>query len=169
MIAKRSGLSIVSLAFSENVQISHRWRVGTVIPHPVAEELLQYIGKCSYLFTDSYHGACLGIAHGLPLAVMTQDGDDSARVESVFALLGVDGRIVHNLKETEENKKIHLPIDYGRINENIEKEKRRAQQWLDDVFAKDKVPVEETQYTKKARLDVVKLDVTGKELWNIKK
>ncbi len=159
-IAKRENLEVLSvLAMRDYEQNCARWHVGTNVPRPTTEEFLYYIKNCSYLVTDSHHGACMGIIYKRPYAAIANRSRGVTRFETVAKALGLEDRILWSTEEAFDNSRIQMPIDYDAVSANIEREKKRALKWLNEAFSKKTKVAVETENTKEARLAVTNNDV----------
>ena len=155
-IARTEGLEIISVMsmrdYDKNAQ---NWHIGKIVPKPTTEEFLYYIKKCSYLVTDSHHGACMGIIYKRPYVAITNASRGITRFETVAKSLGLEDRVLYSPEQAFENKAIHKPIDYDKVVQKIEIEKKRALAWLEDAFAKKTEVASETVNTVKAKMLVL--------------
>lgn len=155
-IAKKEGLEVLSvLSMRDYDKNASNWHVGKNMPKPSTEEFLYYIKNCSYLVTDSHHGACMGIIYERPYVAITNASRGVTRFETVAKAFGLESRVIYSPSEALTNEKIHAQIDYNSVNENIEREKRRALDWLEMAFNKETVVATETVNTMEAKLNAL--------------
>ena len=151
-IAKKEKLEIISIMsmrdYDKNAQ---NWHVGTIVPKPTTEEFLYYIKNCSYLVTDSHHGACMGIIYKRPYVAITNASRGVTRFETVAKAFGLEDRVLYNPLDAMGNDNIHKPIDYDKVFSAIEREKKKALKWLEDAFAKETKTASETINTLSAK------------------
>ncbi|MBO5286697.1 MAG: 2-succinyl-5-enolpyruvyl-6-hydroxy-3-cyclohexene-1-carboxylic-acid synthase [Clostridia bacterium] len=155
-IAEKEGLEIITAfdmrGYDNNAQ---NWHTGKKLPKPSTEEFLYYIKNCSYLVTDSHHGACMGIIYKRPYVALANPKRGVTRFETVAKAFGLEKRVVYNPHDVLTSTEIYKPIDYDKAFEKIEGEKRRAIEWLDNAFKKKTVPAQETANTIEAKINTL--------------
>jgi len=155
-IAEKEGLEILSILSMRDYELnSKKWHAGTNVPRPSTEEFLYYVKNCSYLLTDSHHGACMGIIYKRPYAAITNASRGVTRFETVAKALGLEDRVLYDPKDALRSKKIHAPINYEKVERAIEKQKASAMKWLDNAFNAKTKTAEETVNTLEARVQAL--------------
>ena len=123
------------------------------------EEFVYLIKNCSYLMTDSHHGACFAMIYNKNFVAISNPRRGKTRFDSLFELLEIKGNLLEegSLCENIDNVK---DVDYNRLNEILKKEKAASMKWLSEVIEKEK-NVEETKedlfakyFNEALRLDV---------------
>ena len=156
-IAKKEGLEVLSvLSMRDYEKNAAKWNVGKNVPKPSTEEFLYYVKNCSYMVTDSHHGACMGIIYERPYVAITNASRGVTRFETVARAFGLEDRVLYSPSEAIGNSQIHKPIDYESVNERIKREACRAKSWLDNAFEKETVVASETVNTLEAKLNATK-------------
>ncbi len=151
-IAKEEKLEIISImSMRDYDKNAENWHIGEIVPKPTTEEFLYYIKNCSYLVTDSHHGACMGIIYKRPYAAITNASRGVTRFETVAKAFGLEDRVLYNPLDALENNEIHKPIDYDKVFTAIEREKQKALKWLTDAFEMETKISEETVNTLSAK------------------
>lgn len=166
-IAKKEGLEILS-AFDmrDYDKKAQSWHVGQRVPKPSIEEFLYYIKNCSYLVTDSHHGACTGIIYKKPYVALANPLRGVTRFETVAKAFGLEDRVLYSPTDALSHAEIHRSIDYQGVYEKIEVEKKRAIEWLENAFKKNTIPAKETANTVEAKINTLNkcLDYVKKNL-----
>ena len=161
-IAKKEKLEIISImSMRDYDKNASNWHVGKIVPKPSTEEFLHYVKNCSYLVTDSHHGACMGIIYKRPYAAITNASRGVTRFETVAKAFGLESRVLYHPLDALENDEIHKHIDYDKVFEKIEAEKSRAFKWIEDAFAKETVPAKETVKTMEAKVTVLQRTIAN--------
>ena len=151
-IAVREGLEVLSImSMRDYDKNAAKFNVGKIVPKPSTEQFLKYIKNCSYLVTDSHHGACMGIIYGRNYVAITNASRGVTRFETVAKAFGLESRVLYNPLDAVGNDKIHQPIDYTRVRKAIDKESQNAWCWLERAFAKPTKEAAETVNTLEAK------------------
>ncbi len=161
-IAEKEDLEVLSVfSMRDYEKNAAKWSVGKNVPKPSTEEFLYYVKNCSYMVTDSHHGACMGIIYERPYVAITNASRGVTRFETVAKALGLENRVLYSPNDAIENSQIHNPIDYESVNERIKREANRAKRWLDNAFEKETVVAKETVNTLEARLNATQISYTN--------
>lgn len=163
-IAKKEGLEILSVFNMRDYEKNaEKWSIGRKLPRPTTEEFLCYVKNCSYLVTDSHHGACMGIIYERPYVAITNASRGVTRFETVAKAFGLESRVLYDPRDALTNEEIHKPIDYVSVLEKIEAEKKRASKWLENAFNKETVPASETVNTMEAKVNALQRSLNNCE------
>lgn len=115
---------------------------------PVAEDLqvedwLYYIKNCSYLFTDSCHGASFAIINEKPFVCVENQDRGISRFESLGEVFGLRDRFVTDPLEVMQRTDLLETPDYEKVNGILERERERSLSWLSENLKKPVLPVGE--------------------------
>ena len=115
---------------------------------PVGEFLqvevwLYYIRNCSYLFTDSCHGASFAIINEKPFVCVENQDRGISRFESLGNVFGLRDRFVTEPLMIREREELLKAPDYAAVNRILEREKARSLAWLSETLKKPVLPVGE--------------------------
>lgn len=145
-LSEKLGLPMVVLLDGTMTQFEeNRKKVGM---SPIAENLqvedwLYYIKNCSYLFTDSCHGASFAILNEKPFVCVENAERGISRFESLGNVFGLRERFVTDPLEIREREDLLESPDYRKVNGILEKEKERSLSWLSETLKKPVLPVGE--------------------------
>ena len=139
-IAEREHLEIITiLGIKEYKNAINNWHTGSILPCVSAEEFLHYIKHCDFLLTDSHHGTCFGIIYRKQYLALTNESRGKTRFETVAELLGLSSRMLDAPYDLSTKKDIFDPIDYEKVQNNLEREKEKALTWLKNAFEKETI------------------------------
>lgn len=119
------------------------------------EDWLDAIREASFVVTDSFYGMCFAILFHRPFVVLGVYRDVRSRMNEVLGVLGLETRIIDPGK-LEGLESLFAPIDWGRVDEIIELEKKRALTWLKNALEK---PVQRKEFAG-PRLDRLDGDIS---------
>ena len=95
------------------------------------EEWLNNIINSKVVITDSFHGMCFAIIFQKPFVAICNKERGSVRFIDLLSRLGLMDRLITEQEKLDNILEIfHQDIDYVSVNNIIEKEKIRSQQWL---------------------------------------
>lgn len=95
------------------------------------EEWLNNIINSKVVITDSFHGMCFAIIFQKPFVAICNKERGSVRFIDLLSKLGLMDRLITEQEKLDNILEIfHQDIDYVSVNNIIEKEKIRSQQWL---------------------------------------
>jgi hypothetical protein len=123
----------------------HREKVGLepVVENLQVEDWLYYIQNCSYLFTDSCHGASFALIYEKPFVCIENEGRGISRFESLGNVFGVRDRFVTDPEEIAKREDLLTSPDYTKVRKIMEQERTRSLQWLSETLKKPVLPVGE--------------------------
>lgn len=98
-------------------------RNGKLIYLPKLGEFLSYIKNCSYFITDSFHGTAFALNFNKQFLEILPNNETGSRNLSILKLTGLEDRIVTDFDDFSiaENN-----IDYGRVNDILDKERKKS-------------------------------------------
>ncbi len=117
----------------------------------IVPKLINYIKNCSFLFTDSHHGTCLGIIYHRQYIAMVNETRGRTRFESVADTFGLHQYVVESSAHITSNGNVFSPINYVQVDAIIEQQKQIGLAWLQDAFDAPTLPATETVNTIAAR------------------
>lgn len=109
---------------------------GLDVQHLTVEERLQLIKECDFFVTDSFHGTCLAIIMGKPFLSIINKKRGGSRFESLLSLFELPNRLINIANDLDINA--FAPINYVKVNEILESEKKRCMKWLKDALQSEK-------------------------------
>lgn len=124
-IAKDKGLKIVNFAHSF-VFI----KGAKNIIYPTPNLFITLFENAEYVITDSFHGTAFSINFERQFICVSAPKFNS-RIKSILDLIGEPDRL---LDEVDYFKIINKKIDYNKVNKIIEKERRKAEIFIDKVI-----------------------------------
>lgn len=98
-------------------------RGGRLIHLPDIREFLSLIKGCSYLITDSFHGTAFGLIFNRQFVEVLPNNKTGSRNQSILELVGLTDRI---LKNYDDYSFIQNRIDYGKVNDVLNKERGKS-------------------------------------------
>ncbi|SDO52445.1 Polysaccharide pyruvyl transferase [Prevotella communis] len=90
---------------------------------PDVREFVSLIDNATMLVTDSFHGTCFAINLNKPFIELLPKNGTSTRNQSVLEMTGLTDRIVNDYSDYNWQGKI---IDYGRVNEILDVERKKS-------------------------------------------
>ncbi len=145
-LSKKLGLPLVILLdgtlphFEENKE---KLGMSPVVENMQVEDWLYYIENCSYLITDSCHGASFAIINEKPFVCMENEGRGKSRFESLGEVFGLRNRFVTDPDQIQERPDLLEPVDYERVRRILEREKERSLAWLSEALTAPVLPTGE--------------------------
>lgn len=134
-IAKRQGLEIITiLGMKEYEGAAKRWSIGKTLPKVTPDQFVYYIKNSTYLMTDSHHGTCFGIIYHKPYVAYVNKSRGATRFMTVAEALGLESRLIYDVKELADRPDLYDPIDYDAVELRLAAEKERAVAWLTNAF-----------------------------------
>lgn len=107
-----------------------KWSMDNVIDNVEIEDFIGLIKNCSFLLTDSHHGACFGLIYHKNFICIANYSRGYTRFESLFNLLDIREHMVDNANEIENNKKLLRNINYTKVDKILNEERRKSFNWL---------------------------------------
>ena len=139
------------------------------------ESWLKSIRDCKLFVTDSFHGMCFAIIFNKPFICISNKSRGAARFESIVEMLGIENQCINSIDETY-TKDCIFKVDYEKINQRIEKKKKKGLAFLQKALESPIGKFEEKQAVRTQYLEetVCKLEQQAnlkyqikKELWNL--
>lgn len=124
--AKSKGLKLLRVSSC----FHHVVRSGKFVCCPAVEEFLWYIKNAEYFLTDSFHGTAFAIGLNTQF-VDVLPKSYSERISSILELIGYENRI---LKDYNDFDIANEKIDYKKVNEIIENERRKSCEILEAML-----------------------------------
>lgn len=111
--AQRKGLPYFIKSAGPNVQ-----------PGDSVELWLSYFRDAAFVITDSFHGTAFSVIFEKDFYVYANADRGNSRFESLLGLLGLEGRMVENLPESER------VIDWPEVKRKLDAERDGSKNWL---------------------------------------
>ena len=105
------------------------------------EDWLYYLSNAEYVVTDSCHGVCFSLIFKKNFMAIGNVDRGFSRFRSLGNIFECNDRIVNEASELINNDVILQPVNYGRIGEIMEHERKRSFEWLREALS---CPVEQT-------------------------
>ena len=105
------------------------YRYGKFIYLPSVENFLGIIDRSEYIITDSFHVTVFSVLFHKKFLVIRPEGVES-RIESLMDLLDLKARMVDWSNEGDYLSIMDKDIDYLRIDQIIEEERKKAKQYV---------------------------------------
>ena len=102
------------------------------------EDWLKYIKNCNMIITHSFHGMCFAIIFNKPFIIYKIGGFDENRYMSVLRKFGLENKLLVDVSSIENRPDLFEPIDWGKVNAVLAKEKERSLKWLKAALAAPK-------------------------------
>lgn len=137
-IAKKKNMKLVVMLdgfenhFSENKEKMNL--DDNVIENLEVQDWLYYIKNCSYLITDSCHGASFGIIYKKSFVCIGNESRGMSRFNSLFRLLKIEDRLVMDAENILNNTNLLEDIDYDSVYSILDKEKKSSLKWLENAL-----------------------------------
>ncbi|MFT3944227.1 MAG: polysaccharide pyruvyl transferase family protein [Ancrocorticia sp.] len=87
------------------------------------------IANASYVLTDSFHGTVFSILFNKPFLTFSNPDRGQTRMESLLELFGLEDRLISD-PELLTEEIVAKPIDWGSVNNVLEREKERSRDFL---------------------------------------
>ena len=120
--AKKEGLLTVSLG------TYHKWCDKNIVCDSM--EWQSYFKEAKYLLTDTFHGTILGLKNHCNMAVFFREWINSYKLESLLKETGTYDRRIPKIDETYLKTTFSKPIDYEKVDQNVEKMRSHSEQYL---------------------------------------
>lgn len=101
-----------------------------VLEEVEVKEWLFYIKQADYCITDSFHGSCFSILFERKFAAIVNKKRGSARFPSLLSHFGLMDRLVQEPEEILTTNCLAPNIDYEKVFQIIEEDKRQSMEWL---------------------------------------
>lgn len=106
------------------------YRYGKFLWCPPVEDFLSLILNAEYILSDSFHATVFSVLFHKKFMTVVPDVVGT-RIDSISHLLGIDDRIINWSRKLDYVSMIDRPIDYGRIDQIIEKERAKAFEYIE--------------------------------------
>lgn len=118
---------------------SKKWEGEDIIPvnEVGVEEFVYLIKNCSYLMTDSHHGACFAIIYNKDFVAISNPRRGKTRFDSLFELLDMKEYLLEEGSLCDRIETVNN-VDYNRVNNILKNEKEASMNWLKNVIEKEK-------------------------------
>ncbi|MDA3071264.1 polysaccharide pyruvyl transferase family protein [Campylobacter sp. VBCF_03 NA9] len=90
------------------------------------EKWISSIAKAKFVITDSFHGCVFSIIFNKPFFAFVNEARGNARLESLFEMFELSGRIINSSGDINLDKK----IDYERVNQILLEQKEFSKNFI---------------------------------------
>lgn len=155
---KESYLAYIELPYSDSQQeiaiaknISKKLNLSFKLvkfdPKCSVEKWLAYIKNADFVASSSYHAILFAIVFNVPF-VQNKTENAQARFASLYKILNIEDNAIYQYKKLDFDK-IFVKRNWNEINNNIQKEIKRAEEWLKNALekqAKDKSEYDDVNF-----------------------
>ena len=103
---------------------------------PPVEDWLGGIKNAKFAVTDSFHGTVFSILFHVPFAVLGNRGRGLTRIASLLEKFGLESRFVDSDDSAEIEKLVSTPIDWGRVDSVLQREREASLRFLKNSIEK---------------------------------
>lgn len=100
------------------------------------EDFLKAYVNAEFVVTDSFHGTCLAIIFNKPFISIANKERGEKRFKSLLKWLGLEHRMVYDIKEIYKRTELLEEIDFTPVNRIIENSKNEGIEWLKGHLSK---------------------------------
>jgi len=100
------------------------------------EEWLAFIKNSEFMVTDSYHCTIFSIIFNKNFIQVKNNPKAQSRFDSIFKILDIQNKIVSESDIQIDIDELLKPLDWESINNKIQEEKLRAENWMKQAFEK---------------------------------
>lgn len=104
------------------------------LPHATFADFVYGISRSSFVFTDSFHGACMALLFHKPFICCPKGSRGQSRFE-LFRLLGLEDRIMD--RAALDVDVITRPIDWDEVDKRLNAMRKTSFAWLSNAFERD--------------------------------
>jgi coenzyme F420-reducing hydrogenase beta subunit len=95
-----------------------------------AEDLAYLFSQCEFVITDSFHGTCLAVYFEKPFISIANEMRGISRFNSLFKVIGLNDRLVFDVKTILTNKKLLEPVNFEKTNGVLAAERKKSLSWF---------------------------------------
>lgn len=126
-LAKRTGLKLVRFC----TRYDQFYRPGKSMLVPKAFDFISLIDNAKYVLTDSFHAAAFSLnLHTEPICVYPKEF--GSRLDSLLTLTETKQR---HIKDYNDFDVVNRPVDFERVTEILDMERRKANAFIEEVIA----------------------------------
>lgn len=115
-----------------------------VVDNLEVQDWLYFIKNCSFLVTDSCHGASFGIIYKKPFICIGNESRGMSRFHSLFNLFKLEDRLIMNAESIMNTDRLLEDIDYNSVYSILDRERERSLNWLKNaLFSEKKIKTKE--------------------------
>lgn len=113
----------------------YQWNIPT-IKNAKVEEWLALIKECDLFITDSFHGLCFALIFNKEFYIVHSQWQwrGVERIRSILSLLGLENRLLEDFEQIKNATKNLGKIDYKKVNEILELQKKHSKSWLEKAI-----------------------------------
>lgn len=103
-------------------------------PIRTISEWLYTLSHSKFNIVDSYHGLIFSIIFQKEFICLINNEGGASRFTSILKLLGIDGRLFHNVNEVPWDKILNTAIDYESVNKRLEALSSKSRVFLQNAL-----------------------------------
>ena len=100
------------------------------------EKWLSFIKHSKFMITDSYHGTLFSIIFNRPFIQIKNAPKVQSRFDTIFNIFNIQKKTVSKFDIEINYDELLKPLDWEFINNKIEEEKLKAENWMKQAFEK---------------------------------
>lgn len=104
------------------------------------EDWLWYMGNCSYVVTDSFHGFSFSVIFKKPMIAYLNAYRGKARFDSITSATGLRDRLVGSFEEAKERALWSVSVDFDAVEERMKEKIEFSKAWLRSALEGERVP-----------------------------
>lgn len=107
------------------------------LPHTEVVDLLKLYANSSFVVTDSFHGTCFSIIFQRKFISICNEQRGKDRFYHLLSLFDLKDRLI-NSSDLSYRKEFNQDIDYQKVENIIETERKKTFQWIEEALDKPK-------------------------------
>lgn len=109
-----------------------------VIRNASIEEVVYHLKNAEYIITDSYHGMCFSIIFRKTFIALVNRARGGARFDTIAQAFNIKDRMIDRIENVFLDSTLMQPMDYSKIEQNIQEEIDRSKAWLKNALFTEK-------------------------------
>lgn len=141
-IAAERGLTVINMVDGQKDIEQLKARLGTdnVVADLTPEQWVNYIRRCSFFVTDSFHGVCFAHLFHKDFVCVAPPVRGLTRFESLLGLTGLTAHLLPPDCPQEAWQQATRPIDWERVQGILDAEREKALQWVQQALSAPRNP-----------------------------
>lgn len=141
-IAVERGLAVINMVDGQKDIEQLKARLGTdnVVEDLTPEQWVNYIRRCSFFVTDSFHGVCFAHLFHKDFVCVAPPERGLTRFESLLGLTGLTEHLLPPDCSQEAWQQAVRPIDWERVQGILDAEREKALQWVQQALESPRNP-----------------------------
>lgn len=141
-IAAERGLTVINMVDGQKDIEQLKARLGTenVVADLTPEQWVNYICRCSFFVTDSFHGVCFAHLFHKDFVCVAPPVRGLTRFESLLRLTGLTAHLLPPDCPQEAWQQATRPIDWERVQGILDTEREKALGWIKQALTAPRDP-----------------------------